>query len=105
MSIDVAQRLRDALAKLDELLPQAESEATDRSNYYALNVVMREAREHTKLYADLLERIFNVEQVAAFQRSVLRVLERQSPELRREVEQELAREQAMVRANLLGTGR
>jgi hypothetical protein len=103
VSIDVAQRIRDSLVRLDQLLGAAEEESDGRPNWYATLGVIREVREHTKLYADLLERVYNVAHVEAFQRAVLRVLERQSLQVRAAVEAELAREQHLVRARLLGT--
>jgi hypothetical protein len=105
LGIDIAQRLRDALVKLDSWRDEAEAPGKHGPNWPARLGVIREAREHTRLYADLLDRVYNVEQVAAFQRAVMRVLEKQTPALRGEVEEELAREHELVRASLLGAGR
>jgi hypothetical protein len=101
--VDVAQRTRDALLKLDKLLPAAEREVTPagRKNWAAILGVLRESREHVRAYADLLERVHNAEQIAAFQQSVLDALQEASPETRARFDQLLARRQGVVAARLM----
>lgn len=105
MTLDVGQRLRDALVRLDNWQEEAEAMGEDGPNWQARLGVMREAREHHRLYTELLDRLYRVEQAQALQRAVLRAFENVSPELRRQLQVELNKERAAVQASLLGVGR
>jgi hypothetical protein len=101
--VDVAQRTRDSLLRLDQLLPVAEAEVTAAGgkNWAAILGVLRESREHVRAYADLLERVHNAEQIAAFQQSVVDALQETSPDLRARFDQLLAERQGVVVARLV----
>lgn len=90
-SLDIGERVRSTLIKLDGLIRSAE-EGEEGPNWYGLASMLRESREHTRLYVELLERVHNAERIAAYQRALRRVLERESPELGRRLDEEFMRE-------------
>jgi hypothetical protein len=62
----------------------------------------REFRETLKFAADVLERIYNAEQIQVFQATVLECVAAADPVVASEIRRRLAERQEMVRAQLLG---
>ena len=62
----------------------------------------REFRETLKFAADILERIYNAEQIQVFQATVLECVAAADPTVASEIRRRLGERQEMVRAQLLG---
>lgn len=102
VSIDVAQRVIDSLAKLDALLPIAEASTSGGPNWGAILGVIRESREQTKLWVDVMDRVHNAEQVARFQAEVMSAIDEADPVTATRVRASLRRRHALRRAALAG---
>ena len=102
--VDITGRIKRTLDQLDEWLPRAEAEVTEAGgqNWTAMLRIIREAREQTKLYADLLERVYDIEQVQAFQEHVLAAVQEADPETAERIRESLRRRHDIRRAALLG---
>lgn len=64
--------------------------------------VARELREQIKLIADVMERVYNAEQIKLFQESVLEVISEASPEVASAIRDKLKERTDIRRAALLG---
>lgn len=73
-------------------------------DWQARTSVAREMRELLKVYADLMQRIHDAEQVRAFQESVVEAISEASPEVAAAVLSKLRGRQSIQRAALLGAG-
>jgi hypothetical protein len=62
----------------------------------------REFRETLKFAADVLERIYNAEQIQVFQAAVMKCVAAADPVVASEIRRRLSERQEMVRAHLLG---
>lgn len=94
LDTDTAAQLRDWIRPVTVLVP----------DWQARTSVSREMREHLKAYADLMARIFDAQQVQAFQQSVVEAIEEASPEVAHLVLAKLQSKQSIQRAALLGAG-
>ena len=117
----IAIAFGDRLTRLDHLLArwleEAETATTTVQVGYGDNAshetvpdwrartsVAREMRELLKVYADLMQRIHDAEQVRAFQESVVEAIREASPEAATAVLEKLRARQSIARASLLGAG-
>jgi hypothetical protein len=71
-------------------------------DWRARTSVAREFRETLRFTAEMLERIYNVEQIRVFQQTVLETIGDVSPEMQRDVKRRFEANQQVVRAKLLG---
>jgi hypothetical protein len=71
-------------------------------DWQARTGIAREMRELLKVYADLMQRIHDAQQVAAFQQSVVEAIREASPEVAASVVAKLRERQSIQRAALLG---
>jgi hypothetical protein len=101
VGIDVAERIRAMLAKLDQLLPIAEADTNGKPNWPAVLGVIKEIRELTRLWVSVMERVHSSERVERFQREVLAGVERASPAVAAEIRRELRSAYELRRAELV----
>lgn len=74
------------------------------ADWHARGTAARELREATKAVADILARVHDVEQVQAFQQSVMEAIGEASPEVAHKVLEKMREKQSIRRAHLLGGG-
>lgn len=113
MGMNLGGDIHDLHDKLKAWLEQAEdakSYVYDKDgvlvgediDWRARTSVAREFRETLKFTAEMLERIYNVEQIKVFQQTVLETIAEASPELQGEIKRRFEVNQQIVRAKLLG---
>lgn len=120
-AVNFEERFMDSLKRLDAMLTafddllgirqeDEDGEAVPRAERAVLVAnlsagqvnVLREHREHLKLFADLMERIHNAKQIERFQRTAMAVIGEAAPEVQREIERRMREDQDGRRAALLG---
>jgi hypothetical protein len=114
---DVSMNLGGDIQSLHDKLERWLDEAEEAKNYVydqdgmvigedidwrARTSVAREFRETLKFTAEMLERIYSIEQIKVFQQTVLETIGDASPELQAEVKRRFQAKQQIVRAKLLG---
>lgn len=72
------------------------------ADWNARGTASRELREASKVVADLLQRVYDAQQVQAFQESIMEVLEEADPDVAHKVIAKLKEKQTIRRAALLG---
>jgi hypothetical protein len=115
LGVNITGRLEAALERLDTWLPIAESEGDQvmcpecehefdggPRDWRARLGVLKEMREHVKLYSELLERVYDMQNVAEFQGTVLAAIEEADPATAQRVREGLAKKHEVRRAALLG---
>jgi hypothetical protein len=73
-------------------------------DWRARTSVAKEFRETLKFTAEMLERIYNMENVKLFQNTVLETVAKADPDIRQEIIQRFSMNQQISRAHLLGLG-
>lgn len=104
-SINVMQRIADTVARIDDLMPEALAELdpfTQHRNWAAITALMKESRQQSEFYANVLEKVYNAEQIKLFQESVLEAIQEASPEVARIVRDKMREKTSIRRAALLG---
>jgi hypothetical protein len=112
LALDFGARFKERMVTLDTWLTEVSeahryitvnNEQVDLGpDWQARKAMMSEERRWLQLYADLMERIYNAEQVRLFQASVIDALREADPEIARKVEQALRDATEKRAAALLG---
>lgn len=104
-SLDVITRVRKTIDHLDELMEDALAEQDVFSggrNWTAIIGVIQEARRQSTLYVDVMEKVYNAQQIATFQEVVMDAIREVDPEVARAIQRKLREKLDMRKAALLG---
>lgn len=120
-TVNVLGKTVGMIERLEQWVEQAESEGGDPlldddgnpvlddegkpvmqggPNWYARLGTARELRNHVAFYADVMERLWNAEQIEAFQETVLSVISDVDPSVAAEIRRKL-RERESIRRSIL----
>ena len=102
--INIGHRVRQNLERLDTFLAFAEVERDQHGQrqYGPIVQLTAEIRQQTRLYADLLDRLYSAQRVAIFQQAVLDAIDEADPETADRVRTNLRKHHEIRRAALVG---
>ena len=102
--IEIADRVQNALRDLDQQLILAKTERDSRGDrqFGAIVGLTAEARKQVTMYANIMDKLYNMQRIAIFQQAVLDAIEEADPATAAKVRENLRRHHEIRRAAMLG---